>query len=1357
MARQPSRDAQPTDAASAQARCTVCGRRVPSAAAGCLDHGPVAVLEPQIHGGPEVPAEHPDLPGYSVVRVLGRGGFGTVFAAEAEDGGPTVAIKVARRDRVDANLCLLEEAKALRAVGPPHVPAVYGSGLLADGSAYLVLEHFTAETLAERLVRQPAPIPLPEIAAVADAMLVTLAAVHARGLIHGDLKPENVFLDGDQRWAKLIDFGLVTESDEASTRTTATTERPAAGTAEYMAPEQCEGRPGEGAGADLYAMGIILYELIAGRPPFWGPRALVQQHHRARRPVRLGAQRSISAALESAVMRCLAKDPKDRFESAGELRTALAAAFAKGSRPPLPQPSEASDRKPPNASRERRRVGLVFFESDADALAIQRRIVSLGGQLAHASGERYVAIHGHEGGENPARRALQIAQELIDRDLCKRALVDLAPVLVQTRPDGSRRVLSALFSRDGRFPTSVDPPGVFLMRGAAPFLADVPAVPLLDERGWVRIEGAEPVPSVRGGAPDATATALVGRDDLVTGLLAGAHRAVTGNVPSIIGVVAEAGYGKSHLAAELAERLRAQKLPGTLIELRGREPAFGGVDPTLKALLCQALGLPASMPLDGGREILSAHLGARGSELWATIALALDWIAPESTELRARAAAPRALRSAMIRTVGEALRRAAPGPFLVLLDDAHLADDVLLAALEHAALAEAGAPIWVCALGRPSFEIDHPTWGERAAHREMHHLGALDPEGAATLCRQLLRPVIDIPEAVVRRIVERAQAIPLLLVEIVRDVRRHGHVRRHPKGDGWFLVTDGIDRLPDLPILEWLAETELDALAPTLRAHARLIALLGADVTVPEVEGVLLRLELAGHAADLSLDARTGIRRLLSAGVLTPQRDARVRFRHALTREAVARSAPASLQRLVHLFAFEYYRAATALAEEHRMTQLAAHAAGAGRRGDAAAAYLELAERARARHAYLDAELLYNRAIDQSNAPSREAYRGRALMRYRLERYQDALADFALARAAASAAGDAAIEMEILLDEATALDWMDEYTSSEKRVEQARGLSAATPVSTAIEARLLLGIGRSHHRFSREAEAAEALERAVALAERLGDAAYETHVISLMILGFIYPVQNRLEDARLAIDRTVQLCEQHGDLLHLVGAINNRAMFLAYLGDRAGMHADFVRVLSLARELGHRTPELFAHYNLAEYLTLMDHVDAAEPHVERALAIEERRAGDAVRPVVVLLAARIELHRGDEAAARRILERIRAHQIDARAANRIDTLLAPSEDVLASMVDLATRDASPPEWTELEARSARLSVGQEQIEVLEARALAAFRRGRFAEARLQLDRALAAASRIPNVMGARLRRETAEIEAMKAPTTPPSR
>jgi Tfp pilus assembly protein PilF len=173
----------------------------------------------------------------------------------------------------------------------------------------------------------------------------------------------------------------------------------------------------------------------------------------------------------------------------------------------------------------------------------------------------------------------------------------------------------------------------------------------------------------------------------------------------------------------------------------------------------------------------------------------------------------------------------------------------------------------------------------------------------------------------------------------------------------------------------------------------------------------------------------------------------------------------------------------------------------------------------------------------------------------------------------------------------------------------------------------------------------------------------------------------------------------------------------------------------------------------------MDDLDAAGPHVARAVEIERRRAGDAGRPVALLLLARVRLYRGDEADARALFERIQGGQRSAADAGRADALLVPSEEVLCAMIDLATRDlaasgaalgAHEVAWDDLEERSARFSVGQEQIEVLEVRAIAALRRGRLGEARGALERALAAAERIPNVMAGRLARWSRAIEQAEA-------
>jgi hypothetical protein len=148
--------------------------------------------------------------------------------------------------------------------------------------------------------------------------------------------------------------------------------------------------------------------------------------------------------------------------------------------------------------------------------------------------------------------------------------------------------------------------------------------------------------------------------------------------------------------------------------------------------------------------------------------------------------------------------------------------------------------------------------------------------------------------------------------------------------------------------------------------------------------------------------------------------------------------------------------------------------------------------------------------------------------------------------------------------------------------------------------------------------------------------------------------------------------------------------------------------------------------------------------------MERRRRGDAIHPAITLLEARLRCYRGAEPEARAIVATLRARQAEARALGQTDVLMAPGDEVLCDMVDLATRDAGAPEWDALEERSARYSVGQERIEVLEARALAALRRGRPGEAVTRLSQALAAAERIPNAMGARLRRGLEEATRLQA-------
>ncbi|HEY7376504.1 MAG TPA: serine/threonine-protein kinase, partial [Polyangia bacterium] len=275
-------------------RCPTCGRRI-AAARVCPLH---ALAPPAPAPLPDAAAigvvPRPELAGFRVREPLGRGGFGVVFLADRVASGDAVAIKVARADNAAASEAVLREADALSAIGPPHVPAVYAHGRLPDGAAYVVMELVRAPVLADRLAELPGPMEIDEVERHALALLNAVEAAHEHNLVHCDLKPENVFVD-PAFGAKLFDFGLVRT---AGARLETTAEEMAAGTPEYMSPEQCDGRADVDARSDIYALGAIAYELLAGAPPFWGNPAEVRQSHRSRRPPGLSRARRVAPALE---------------------------------------------------------------------------------------------------------------------------------------------------------------------------------------------------------------------------------------------------------------------------------------------------------------------------------------------------------------------------------------------------------------------------------------------------------------------------------------------------------------------------------------------------------------------------------------------------------------------------------------------------------------------------------------------------------------------------------------------------------------------------------------------------------------------------------------------------------------------------------------------------------------------------------------------------------------------------------------------------------------------------------------------------------------------------------------------------
>jgi tRNA A-37 threonylcarbamoyl transferase component Bud32 len=255
---------------------------------------------------------------YRVESVLGIGSMGIVYVARHLTVGKRVALKVLRQQFVqDAEVTqrFAAEATAATAIGNAHIVDTLDFGKLQNGSAYQVMEFLEGQMLSEALRAQPR-MPLERILNIARQVAEGLGAAHEAGIVHRDLKPDNVFLvDREQNhdFVKILDFGIAKFGVGQNDLTHAGA---VFGTPNYMAPEQALGKA-TSAGTDIYALGVILYELASGAVPFQGESPIaVLTRHATEQPEPLSRRaKGTPPRFQKLVQRCLEKEPSDRFPS----------------------------------------------------------------------------------------------------------------------------------------------------------------------------------------------------------------------------------------------------------------------------------------------------------------------------------------------------------------------------------------------------------------------------------------------------------------------------------------------------------------------------------------------------------------------------------------------------------------------------------------------------------------------------------------------------------------------------------------------------------------------------------------------------------------------------------------------------------------------------------------------------------------------------------------------------------------------------------------------------------------------------------------------------------------------------------
>jgi serine/threonine protein kinase len=308
---------------------------------------------------------------YRIEERISEGGMGTVYRGTHVLMDKTVAVKVlhptlAADDKIVARFS--REAKAASRISHPHALSVTDFGESDNGIVFLVMEYLSGQTLKD-VIRQDGPLPLARAVEIMRQVSSALDAAHAQGVVHRDLKSDNIMLvdlDSHSDWAKVLDFGIAKIQEPLGQDPALTAPNLIIGTPQYMSPEQCSQAQDIDHRTDIYSLGVILFEMLSGHVPFSGesPTAIMMKHLQEPPPSILDERDDLPEAVNLVISRAMAKLPSSRFQTPGLFAEALEAAASATSSEVRVDPTALTD---PNHGRETDRI-LISTSPSTDAV-----------------------------------------------------------------------------------------------------------------------------------------------------------------------------------------------------------------------------------------------------------------------------------------------------------------------------------------------------------------------------------------------------------------------------------------------------------------------------------------------------------------------------------------------------------------------------------------------------------------------------------------------------------------------------------------------------------------------------------------------------------------------------------------------------------------------------------------------------------------------------------------------------------------------------------------------------------------------------------------------------------------------------
>jgi tetratricopeptide (TPR) repeat protein/tRNA A-37 threonylcarbamoyl transferase component Bud32/DNA polymerase III delta prime subunit len=880
-----------------------------------------------------------------------RGGMGEIWRGTDLMMKTLVAIKrVPSQNKdpgADLNERLIREGRAIAAVDHENVVKLVTAELDQAGNPYLVIEWLDGENLDQR--RQRAPLSTSEVLDVIRQTLCGLAACHAEGIVHRDIKPANIFLQNTQTGprVKLLDFGLALLGENATRLTRA---GDVMGTLQYLSPEQARGIERSSHRTDIYSVGVVLYEMVTGRPPFRAekPLAVLLKIVTEMPPRPQQFRPDLPRWLERVIVRAMQREPADRFESAEQMLEALGGRLerTRASMPSIPKMTAVeaeADTIPPTtpAAPEYRLVSLLCVQLHDRKTVLSELTEPMErahGLVYQLLGGQVVSIFGLDrtlGDE--AQRALQTGLAL------RAALGSRASLLVAT--------VHLLFG-EGLQLNSDD------LDRSTTLLAEVQAGDLqIDDRTQqvmrerVKIKRIGKRHVVQSLVPSGLAqrpvlgikTPTVGRDHEIAQLHAAFSTTLNKAQAQYMLLSGPAGVGKTRLARELTNELRNC----SVLNIEAR--ATPSRRQTPYNLLADALGALAGFHLlededarrRALRDFINRYVQPQAQErvtmfLGEAIGLPLlpttiewsDSVAERFSALRIARNDPRVMREKIISSIEQLLTDASrEGAVSVLLEDLHWADEESLLVFGALLPRVAGKPLFALATARPEFLIRGAAYIEQFVHIELAPL-------EASSMRRLLRAILGrVAEDYEVQMLRWCAGNPYFLEELVSWMVADKLLVFSE--DGWRLK-ESLQNLELPASIEAAIQGRLDRLGPELKELLKAASVMGESFWQQGCEALGFE------------NCKDNLVRLASLELVEPQAESRFAnigqwaFRHPLAQQVAYSMVPHQRRQKLHLEAARWLEEVG----EPDAAALAYHFAQGGDKRLASAYQARVAERA---------------------------------------------------------------------------------------------------------------------------------------------------------------------------------------------------------------------------------------------------------------------------------------------------------------------------------------------------------------------------------------------------------------------------